>query len=103
MISDKLNTRTYDRMQSPSRPADLPNFSRPPISEVALSIQFASIARFQNSYVGLLWERLRNEYPNVSEQPPLAAAFETFGGAPAAASPPFLIETLLPPDASILV
>jgi uncharacterized protein (TIGR04255 family) len=97
MISDKSNTKTYDRMQSSSRPADLPDFSRPPVSEVALSIQFASIARFQNSYVGLLWERLRNEYPNVSEQPPLAAAFETFGGAPAAAFPPFLIETLLSP------
>jgi uncharacterized protein (TIGR04255 family) len=79
------------------RPADLPDFKRPPVTEVVLSLQFASLSKFRNAYVGLLWERFRNEYPNVSEQAPLPATFETFGAIPANPSPFLPIEALLSP------
>jgi uncharacterized protein (TIGR04255 family) len=85
------------KMPSPRRPDDLPDFKRPPITEVVLSLQFASLPKFRSAYVGLLWERFRSEYPNISEQAPLQATFETFGAMPANPSPFLQIETLLSP------
>ena len=61
------------------RRPDLPDFRRPPVSEVVLSIQFASLVKFQNYHVGLLWSWMRERYPKVTEHPPLNAAYEKFG------------------------
>jgi uncharacterized protein (TIGR04255 family) len=84
-------------MQTPViRPADLPNFLRPPVNEVVLSVQFASLPAFRAIHAGLLWQRLRPRYPIVSEQLPLAAAFETFGGTPVPTLP-FEIQAYLSP------
>lgn len=82
------------------RPADLPDFARPPVTEVVLSIQFAPLLAFKSVHVGLLWERFRKEYPKVSEQAQLAPAFETFGGAAAVMPPMLEIQTLLSPPMS---
>lgn len=79
------------------RPADLPNFERPPVTEVVLSIQFAALTAFRTLHVGLLWDKLRQEYPNASEQPPLPPVFETFGAALAFAPPRLEIQTFLSP------
>jgi uncharacterized protein (TIGR04255 family) len=84
------------QMSSSRRPPDLPNFERPPINEVLLSLQFGSLPKFRSGYVGLLWERLRSEYPNISEQPALPPIFETFGAISTLPSPPlYQIETLV--------
>jgi uncharacterized protein (TIGR04255 family) len=62
---------------------------------VVLSIQFASNNKFQIVHAGLFWNLVHHQFPNVSEQAPLQAVFETFGGPPVAApiqvqfSPPF--------------
>ncbi len=89
---------TTDPEFSPlSRPADLPDFRNPPVSEVVLSVQFASIPMFRSAHIGLLWERLRQEYPKISEQAPLQARFETFGVMPANPAPFLQIQTLLSP------
>jgi uncharacterized protein (TIGR04255 family) len=58
---------------------DIPDYSDPPVSEMFLSVQFATLPAFRSFHVGLLWDGLRQEYPNVSEQMPLPAIFETFG------------------------
>ena len=82
-------------MNAYSRPSDLPDYERPPVTEVVLSIQFASNNKFQIVHAGLFWNLVHNQFPNVSEQAPLQAVFETFGGPPVAApiqvqfSPPF--------------
>jgi uncharacterized protein (TIGR04255 family) len=60
------------------RPRDLPNFSRPPLNELVLSVQFGSLP-FKNHHAGILWERFSQIYPNVEEQPPIDPVFETFG------------------------
>lgn len=65
------------------RPADLPDFNRPPVIEVILSIQVAALP-MGNIHAGLFWSRIRDRFPNVSEQPPLPSAFETFGLTPPA-------------------
>jgi uncharacterized protein (TIGR04255 family) len=61
-----------------TRPAGLPDFERPPLDEVVLSIQFADLP-FKNYHAGILWLKLKDKYPKVEEQGPIAATFETYG------------------------
>lgn len=62
------------------RPSDLPDFDRPPVVEVVLSVQFAELRAYRTIHAGILWhEHFRNAFPNVSEQPELPPTFETFG------------------------
>ncbi len=97
MIRNRTPVEIDAEMTLPQRPGDLPDFKWPPVTEVVLSLQFASLPKFRGAYIGLLWERFRDEYPNISEQAPLQATFETFGTIPAN-PPPFLqIESLLSP------
>ena len=63
----------------PRRPKDLPDFANPPITELALSVQFAPLTNLRNIHIGLLWRLLRKKYPNVEEHPLIATIFETFG------------------------
>jgi hypothetical protein len=61
-------------------PPTLPEFEKPPVVEVALSVQFdrlnASVA-----HLGLLWHRFRDRFGQVEEKPELPPAFERFGPA----------------------
>jgi uncharacterized protein (TIGR04255 family) len=77
------------------RPSDLPNFGKPPVTEVVLSVQFETLSTLRNIHAGLLWTEYRSEYPKVSELPALAPQFETFGGIPSAAASPFRFEAFL--------
>jgi uncharacterized protein (TIGR04255 family) len=67
----------------PTRPLDLPDFERPPIAELVLSIQFANLTAFRNIHAGILWQQFAQRYPNVEEYPPIAPVFEMFGVPPA--------------------
>lgn len=57
----------------------LPRFEKPPVVEVAISVQFDELARFQITHFGLLWERLRDRYPITEYHPPLPSTVELFG------------------------
>ncbi|MGH6920547.1 MAG: TIGR04255 family protein [Geminicoccaceae bacterium] len=62
------------------RPPDLPDFLKPPLVEVVLSVQFSKLRNYRAVSAGLLWDKIfRKSYPKVYEHPPLAPAFETFG------------------------
>ena len=61
------------------RPRHLPNFEAPPLTEVALSLQFEKISKFGFVDIGLLWQRFRDRFDCVEYHPPLAPTFETFG------------------------
>jgi uncharacterized protein (TIGR04255 family) len=63
---------------------NLPSFQNPPIDELVLSIQFASIAQLKSAHIGLFWSKIRDRFPDVSEQPTVQPVFETFGGIRAA-------------------
>jgi len=65
------------------RPPDLPDFDNPPVVEVALAVQFQPLMEFRSLESGALWDLFRPEFPRGLEQPPLPAAFETFGTRPA--------------------
>jgi len=71
-------------MATRARPPDLPDFARPPVTEVALSIQFARLPKVTNIHGGILWSEFRANYPNSEEHAPLAPAFEIFGPNPVA-------------------
>jgi uncharacterized protein (TIGR04255 family) len=58
---------------------DLPSFKKPPVIETALSIQFKPIEDFTNAHLGLFWNRLRAEYPRVSDAEPIQPQIERFG------------------------
>jgi uncharacterized protein (TIGR04255 family) len=63
-----------------SRPADLPDYKRPPLVEVVLGVQFAQLQGYRTVHAGLLWEeKFRKVYPRFVEQPPLGSTFEVFG------------------------
>lgn len=57
----------------------LPDFSHPPVDEVALSLQFSPIPAFGVPHFGLYWQRIRNEYPRFEVQPTIANRTEQFG------------------------
>jgi uncharacterized protein (TIGR04255 family) len=59
--------------------ADLANFGSPPVVEVSLGFQFESTATYNSLIAADFWNRVRQTYPRVEEQPPLEPAFETFG------------------------
>jgi uncharacterized protein (TIGR04255 family) len=63
-----------------SRPAELPDYKRPPLVEVVLGVQFAQLQGYRTVHAGLLWEeKFRKAYPRFVEQPPLGSTFEVFG------------------------
>ena len=63
---------------SSSRPPDLPDFAKPPVAEVVLSLQFSSLSSLTTAHVGLLWRSFRDRLPLIEEHPPLASALESF-------------------------
>src|SRR3712207_1748974 len=56
--------------------ADLPEFEKPPVVEVALSIKFKTLS-LTSAHIGLLWERFRSDFPRVEDQPPIDLPLET--------------------------
>ncbi len=62
-----------------ARPADLPDFHRPPVAETLLSIQFERISGLTTAHVGLLWQqKFRQRMPLIEEHPPLPPIIEKF-------------------------
>lgn len=62
------------------RPADLPDYERPPLVEVALGVQFAELQGYRTVHAGLLWaDKFRDAYPRFVEQPTRDPTFEVFG------------------------
>jgi len=59
--------------------SELPQYAKPPVVEVAISVQFNPLVRFQPVHFGLLWERLRARYPITEHYPPLGSVVEVFG------------------------
>ena len=50
---------------------DLPGYESPPVFEVVTGLSFDRLERFKIPYFGLLWEKLRQEFPSCEHAPPL--------------------------------
>ena len=57
-------------------PAILPDFRRPPLVEVALSLQFEPLPGLTTAHIGLLWQKFRKDLPLVEEHAPLPDVLE---------------------------
>jgi uncharacterized protein (TIGR04255 family) len=77
------------------RPTDLPEYNRPPVSEVVLSLQFEPLEGMKTPLIGLLWQRFREYLPEMEEHPPLPHIVEQFG-APALPRLDVVVEEKLP-------
>ncbi len=57
----------------------LPEYKRPPVIEVVLSVQFDKLESMHTAQLGCVWQTFRKRLPKTEEQPPLEPVFETFG------------------------
>ena len=62
-----------------NRPQHLPDYSFPPLNEVAMGIQFAPPKGYQQILAGEVRDLFRLNYPKAKEVQPLPPSFETFG------------------------
>ena len=58
---------------------NLPDFAKPPLAEVALSVQFEPLEKMRTPQIGLLWNDFRQRFPDTEEHPPLDSVIERFG------------------------
>jgi len=58
---------------------DLPKYAKPPVVEVAMSVQFDELADFKLVHFGQLWNYYRERYPKTENHPPLGSVIELFG------------------------
>ncbi|MBX3662980.1 MAG: TIGR04255 family protein [Burkholderiales bacterium] len=61
----------------------LPDFERPPVVEVVLSLQFEALPKLQVQHIGQLWDRFKTDFPVVETKPPLDPVLEMFDRKPA--------------------
>ncbi|MFH1748343.1 MAG: TIGR04255 family protein [Planctomycetota bacterium] len=65
---------------SETHQSQLPEFEEPPVVEVVCGVLFEPLKAMLASHIGLLWERLRKDYPMSKEVAPLTPVVERFGG-----------------------
>lgn len=75
MIGKRMSTLLQE-----TENARLPTFESPPVTEVALSVQFAELGNLRAIHLSLLWEKFgKTAFPTTEEQPPVANAVESTG------------------------
>jgi uncharacterized protein (TIGR04255 family) len=73
----------------------LPEFDNPPVSEVAISVEFDPLEGWSSPHAGLYWGSIRTDYPHTEVQPPLPSQIEKFGEE-FAQTPMLRVETVNP-------
>lgn len=58
-------------------PASIPLFRRPPVDEVAISVQFQPIDGFLDEHIRGYWQTIRSEYPIAQLQPRIEGPIES--------------------------
>lgn len=57
----------------------LPSYRNPPVVEVAIGVQFDPVEWLIAPRLGLVWERFKEEFPNLEQHPPLPSEVEKLG------------------------
>lgn len=60
------------------RSAELPDYSRPPVVETILGVQFEPLPGLHNAHLGAFWKTLGEDWPTVADASPLEPQFERF-------------------------
>ena len=56
----------------------LPEYTKPPVSEVALSVMFAPLEKWRSVHAGVFWSKIKDRYPSTENYPPIANQMEVF-------------------------
>src|SRR2546421_522972 len=56
----------------------LPKYTKPPVIETVLGVQFAPLKAFSIPHFGLFWSTIRDDYPQQAMMPPLGNVVEDF-------------------------
>jgi len=56
---------------TPVTPLTLPGYENPPLSELAVGVQFASLSGWQTRHVGEFWVEVAKEFPHTEDQIPI--------------------------------
>jgi len=78
-----------------SRASDIPtpvSFASPPVNEVYLGVQFPGPVADEATTLADFWPRVREDYPTLERQAPIAPAVEDFSVPPAPPTVPFQVE-----------
>lgn len=57
----------------------LPEYEKPPVVETLLAVQFKKLTTFTIGHFGLYWARIKERYPGIEVQPPIASIREEYG------------------------
>lgn len=57
----------------------LPEYESPPVSEVAVALQFDPLEDLKATHLGLLWQEFREAFPEIEEHSPRDSTVESFG------------------------
>ena len=69
-------------MNNSSAKGPFPDYVDPPVVETILGVQFDPLASWRNAHLGVFWKTLNtDDWPNVSDAPPLQPQFERFAAA----------------------
>jgi uncharacterized protein (TIGR04255 family) len=52
----------------------LPNYKKPPVNEVVCGMRFHTPDKIRIPHIGLLWDKFRQDYPNIQHAPPIATS-----------------------------
>ena len=62
-------------------------FRKPPVVETLFSLQFEALENFKNYHVGLLYEKYKTDFEEISEVPPIQPHQESFEKGPVKINP----------------
>lgn len=66
-----------------SNPREMPEYERPPLAEVVLSVEFEEVVGLTAPYLGALWYALlKTEFSRAEQHSPVPSTLESFGGSP---------------------
>jgi uncharacterized protein (TIGR04255 family) len=66
----------------PKAKEPFPYYTKPPVNEVVIGVQFDTLEKFTAVYPGLYWQRIKDRYPQSSVHSPIATLIETFENLP---------------------
>lgn len=94
MWADRTDSLGGSHLEA-SRASDIPtpvSFASPPVNEVYLGVQFPGPVADEATTLADFWPRVREDYPTLERQAPIAPAVEDFSVPPAPPTVPFQVE-----------
>lgn len=55
-----------------------PTYKNPPVVEFILGVQFSDLSQWNSGFTGKFWDELGDDWPRISDAPPIQNAFESF-------------------------